>query len=130
MRYTPAEIAAQRVRAIFILNCVAEVYNIGVNKLMWKRRFKEIVIPRHAAIYLIRNDTHMTLKSIGEIFGLVDHATIINSIQNTIDLLATDDEFRNKFKLITFKIYENETERKQFECLYATATINAPRALV
>ena len=84
----------------FIIQVVAEHYNLTTSDLLSQRRSKEISYPRQVAMYLCRNMTETPLQEIGKVMGGRDHTTIIHGIekitkdlestptlQNTVDIL-------------------------------------------
>ena len=71
-----------------IIEKVAAFYNITIKDIKGKSRKRQFVKARFIAMYLIKNNTSLTLKTIGDIVGR-DHTTIIHSlqtIQNTLSL--------------------------------------------
>jgi len=73
-----------------IINIVATYFNVPVNNIREKNRRKEVAYCRQIAIYLTKNFTNYSLKSIGLHFGGRDHSTVIHSI-NTIENLKLTD---------------------------------------
>ena len=78
-----------------IKKMVAEHYDIKVDKLQGKTRKREIVIARQLSMYLAKNFTTNSLKSIGSNFGGKDHSTVLYSIKAVQDLMDTDQIFRD-----------------------------------
>lgn len=66
-----------------ILSTVSKYYGVTVEALKSKRKTDNIAKPRHLAVYLIKELTDLSYKSIGEIFG-AHHTTAIYSY-NLID---------------------------------------------
>lgn len=66
---------------------VADFYNISIADLKAKSRKREVVYPRQVAMYLAKELTELSLKSIGYHFGGRDHSTVIHAIQIVNDLL-------------------------------------------
>ena len=71
-----------------IIETVSNYYNIQIKDIKGKSRKRQFVKARFISMYLIRNNTELKLKTIGDIVGR-DHTTVIHSlqtIQNTINL--------------------------------------------
>ena len=71
-----------------IIDKIAEYYKILPKDIKGKSRKRHFVKARFIAMYCIKNNTTLTLKSIADMVGR-DHTTIIHSlrtIQNTLDL--------------------------------------------
>jgi chromosomal replication initiator protein len=60
---------------------VAAYYNISSDLLRARTRKKEIVVPRQIAMYLTKQLTDSSLKTIGLHFGGRDHSTVIHAYQ-------------------------------------------------
>jgi chromosomal replication initiator protein len=73
-----------------IKSAVAAYYKVPVELLESKTRKHEIVLPRQVAMYLAKQLTSLSLKSIGLHFGGRDHTTVLHSIQMVENYLATD----------------------------------------
>jgi chromosomal replication initiator protein len=74
----------------YITKIVCEHFDVDENKIREKNRRKEIVIARQVAMYLSKQMTKSSLKTIGLYFGGRDHSTVIHA-QNNIDTLLTND---------------------------------------
>ena len=72
----PSELTPDR-----IVSVVSNYYGINKKDLVGKSRKKEFVLPRHIAMYLIREITDTSLSDIGKVFGGRDHSTIINGVK-------------------------------------------------
>jgi chromosomal replication initiator protein len=64
-----------------ILNAVAEYYHLTVDDLRGKQRDKHIVVPRHVAMYLMRQETEASLLEIGQALGGRDHSTVLHGCE-------------------------------------------------
>jgi chromosomal replication initiator protein len=65
-----------------IIEKVASFYKISVNKIREKDRRKEVAHCRQVGMYIAKNLTNYSLKTIGLNFGGRDHSTVIHAIQN------------------------------------------------
>ena len=77
-----------------ILSTVANYYGISIKQLTGTLRNQKFVIPRHIAIYLIRDMLNTPYKKIGQLFTNRDHSTIISSIRKVDDALKTDKDYQ------------------------------------
>jgi chromosomal replication initiator protein len=64
-----------------IIDTVAQYYKIPSNTLREKNRRKEVALCRQIAMYLAKQTTKHSLKTIGLHFGGRDHSTVIHAIQ-------------------------------------------------
>ena len=72
----PSELTPNR-----IITTVSNYYKINKKDIIGKSRKKEFVIPRHIAIYLVREITKLSYVEIGKSFGDRDHSTIISAVR-------------------------------------------------
>lgn len=78
-----------------ILQSVANFYNIKISDLKGQRRLKQLVRPRHVAMYLVRRHTELSFPEIGRLFGNRDHATVQHACKKITSLLGKDADLRN-----------------------------------
>lgn len=77
-----------------IQKIVADHFKIQENSLRAKTRKQEIVLPRQIAMYLSKNFTRASLKTIGLHFGGRDHSTIIHACKTIERGVANDQTLR------------------------------------
>ncbi len=77
-----------------IQRTVCEFFDIPEDLLRAKTRKQEIVIARQVAMYLAKDLTNASLKTIGLHFGGRDHSTVIHAYQAVEDRMKTDAQFR------------------------------------
>ncbi len=78
-----------------IKELVADYFKIPLDKLQGKTRKREVVIARQLSMYLAKNHTTNSLKTIGDQFGGRDHSTVIYSCRTVQDLMDTDILFKD-----------------------------------
>ena len=79
-----------------IQKAVETEYGVSHNDLIGSKRAKEIMEPRHVAIWLTRELTDNTLADIGNKFGGRSHATIKHSISWVDDARKNDRVFHDQ----------------------------------
>jgi chromosomal replication initiator protein len=88
----------------FIQKSVCDYFEVPVDKLREKTRKRAIVQARQLSMYLSKNFTKNSLKSIGKHFGGRDHSTVIHSCQAIQNLMDTDSKFKENVEDLTKKI--------------------------
>jgi len=78
-----------------IAKLVADHFNVPIETLSSKTRKRQVVIARQLSMYLAKNYTKSSLKTIGDNFGGKDHSTVIYSINTVRDLIDTDSIFKD-----------------------------------
>lgn len=74
-----------------IIKVVGNKLEIPSAMIVGKTRKREIVEARHIAMTLIKNNTSLSLKAIGLLFGKRDHSTVINSVRKVKELIEVND---------------------------------------
>ena len=77
-----------------IQRTVCDFYDIPEDLLRAKTRKQEVVNARQVAMYLSKELTNSSLKTIGLHFGGRDHSTVIHSCQAVQDRLKSDSGFK------------------------------------
>ncbi len=77
-----------------IQRTVSSFFNLPEDLLRAKTRKQEIVTARQVAMYLAKELTNASLKTIGLHFGGRDHSTVIHAYQSIEDRINTDGLFR------------------------------------
>jgi chromosomal replication initiator protein len=75
---------------------VCEFYQISEGLLCSKKKTQEIAWARQVAMYLCRNLTNSSLKTIGTKFGGRDHSTVIHACNLVSENLKKDSDFKLK----------------------------------
>jgi chromosomal replication initiator protein len=88
-----------------IQKLVADHYKVKVIDLKSSSRAKSIVIPRQAAMFLIKKYLDKSLVDIGKIFGNKDHTTVINALQRIQSLQTKDPEIKKDIEELTARIH-------------------------
>jgi chromosomal replication initiator protein len=87
-----------------ITKVVCSYMSIAENKIRDKTRKKEIVLARQLAMYLSKELTKSSLKSIGLQFGGRDHSTVIHACNSIEESISKDTNMRDIVKSIKTQI--------------------------
>ncbi len=83
---------------------VADYYDIDIESLLSQRRTMEITYPRQIAMYLCKELTNKSLKSIGASFGGRDHSTVINACKRVEADIKADKQIEDLIEDLTKRI--------------------------
>lgn len=86
-----------------IQEVVSDHYTVTPQALRGKRRTRSISFPRQVAIYISREYTSLSLKSIGKAFGGRDHSTVLHDYEKVKSLMEKNNEIKNDIELIVRK---------------------------
>lgn len=89
-----------------VVRTVAEAFGVPVDRMISRERTQEIALPRQIAMYLLREDSHISLPQIGEALGGRDHTTVMYGCDKISDLLERDDRLRRRVVEIRECIYK------------------------
>jgi len=78
----------------YIEKLVCDYFEVPIEMVRSKTRKREIVQARQISMYLAKNYTKSSLKTIGAFFGGRDHSTVIYACQTVGDLIDTDKKFK------------------------------------
>lgn len=85
---------------------VATYYKLSIDLLESKSRKHEIALARQMCMYIAKQLTSLSLKSIGSHFGGRDHSTVLHSCQTIENYLVTDKAVKNAFEMLFNKLKE------------------------
>lgn len=88
-----------------VVQSVAEAFGIDSHRMLSRERSREVALPRQVAMYLLREESNISLPSIGETLGGRDHTTIMYGCEKIADLLERDDRLRRQVVEIRQNIY-------------------------
>jgi chromosomal replication initiator protein len=83
-----------------ILEAVARHYGVTVDDLRSKARHKEIVAPRHLAMYLLRSDARLSYPQIGTLLGGRDHSSVLHACEKIGLDVAKNGQFTNDARAV------------------------------
>ena len=94
----------QEITPEFIIQIVADHFNLTPLDIMSAKRSKEIVYPRQIVMYLCRSMTDIGLQNIGKALGGRDHTTILHGIKNISAELIKNPSLQNTIEILKKKI--------------------------
>jgi len=107
VKTTVKEIATSRQVNVTIENITSVVcsfLNVGEDKIRDKTRKKEVVLARQIAMFLAKDLTRSSLKTIGLHFGGRDHSTVIHACTSVEKNIIVDESMKELVKKIKEKI--------------------------
>jgi chromosomal replication initiator protein len=88
-----------------IAKAVSEYYGVGLDALKGQKRDKAIVVPRQIAMFLMREETDVSLLRIGAELGNRDHSTVLHACDKITRESANNDELRREIAAVRELIY-------------------------
>ena len=90
-----------------IVKTVSEHIGVSEDDIRSKKRRQDIATARQVVMYLCREFTVLSLKSIGNTVGGKDHATVINGINRVESRIAEDPTFKSTIDTLIKKLNPN-----------------------
>jgi chromosomal replication initiator protein len=88
-----------------IAKAVSEYYGVALEQLRGQKRDKAIVVPRQIAMFLMREETDVSLLRIGAELGNRDHSTVLHACDKITRESAGNDELRREIAAVREMIY-------------------------
>lgn len=88
-----------------VIERTARYYQISVEDILGPKRDKDIVVPRQVAMYLLRNELHLSFPKIARELGRKDHTTAIHSVEKIERESHIDSDIRDAIKEIQERLY-------------------------
>ena len=88
-----------------ILNTIAHEYGVSIEELLSQSRSQKYSFPRQIAMYMLREESELSLPKIGEMLGGRDHTTVMYGHEKITGLLVTDKNLRRKIVNIQEILY-------------------------
>jgi chromosomal replication initiator protein len=98
-----------------VVRRVAQSFGVTMEHLLSRDRSRQVALPRQIAMYLLREESNVSLPKIGETLGGRDHTTVMYACDKIADLLERDDHLRRRVVEIREDLYERPkyAERKR-----------------
>lgn len=87
-----------------IIDLTAARFGIARGDLLSERRTKNVILPRHVAVYLSRIHTQKSYPFIAKRFGYFDHSVIVFAVSKIERLLKTDSSIALHVEALSLEI--------------------------
>ncbi len=95
----------REIEPVHILTTIAREYGITLDELLSQSRSQRVAFPRQIAMYMLREESELSLPKIGEMLGGRDHTTVMYGHEKITDLLERDKNLRRKLVNIQEILY-------------------------
>ncbi|MDE6047698.1 MAG: chromosomal replication initiator protein DnaA, partial [Anaeroplasmataceae bacterium] len=86
------------------ISVISNTYSISTADLLGKARNAKYVLPRHIAMYILKNHYDLTYSKIGAIFNGRDHTTVMNGCTKIEEELKSNAQLKMALETILKKI--------------------------
>ena len=88
-----------------VAKVVSEYYSVPMDVLQGQKRDKAIVVPRQIAMFLMRQETDVSLLRIGAELGGRDHSTVLHACDKISREVGVNDDLRREIAAVRELIY-------------------------
>src|SRR4051794_9976273 len=103
-----ADATRRAVRPDSVLEAISRYFGVSLADLQGKARDKRVVGPRQIAMYLLRDETPLSLNDIGGLLGGRDHTTVLHGCEKVGGALDRDSRLRTDVRAVRDLLYELE----------------------
>jgi len=89
--------AGRRATPNALLTAVARYFDVDVESLKGRSRHKQVVVPRQVAMYLLREDAHLSTPEVGRLLNR-DHTTVLHALKQVNSDIARDGPCRTSVR--------------------------------
>lgn len=100
-----AKVRPKHITAKQIIEKTAKYFSISFEDITSAKRDKDIVVPRQVAMYLLRNELHLSFPKITRELGRKDHTTAMHSVEKIEHELNYDPTLKQCVSDIKEKLY-------------------------
>ncbi len=94
-----------RVNAEEVVSVISDYFNVDVNKILGGGRgTKEVAQARQVSMYLLKEFSSLSLKSIGKRFGDRDHSTVVHAIKTVTRMIEEDNNYKTVIESLKNKL--------------------------
>jgi chromosomal replication initiator protein len=83
-----------------VIQAVSNHFNVSPEHIKSKQRRKSYLIPRQIIMFLLREETSMSLSEIGKILGNRDHSTVLHGYDKMSSLINIDNNLKQEILTI------------------------------
>lgn len=88
-----------------IMEKTADFYDIGFDEITGPKRDKEIVLPRQVAMYLMRDELHLSYPKIAAEIGKKDHTTVMHGVEKIEKEMDANEQLRQEIVLVRERLF-------------------------
>ena len=88
-----------------IIERTAKHFQIPLEEMLGPKRDKDIVVPRQVAMYMLRNELHLSFPKIARELGRKDHTTAIHSVEKITKESSFDPAIKAAIAEIKERLY-------------------------
>lgn len=89
-----------------VLKAIQKFYNVSIEDIISQKRNKEIIRPRHVAMYILYNISGLSYPEIGRELGGKNHTTVMHGCKSVSKDLYNSKQFKDEIEMLKEIIFE------------------------
>jgi chromosomal replication initiator protein len=81
-----------------VLNTISEIFEISVKYIKSSRKTANVVLVRQSAMYILRTELELPLKTVASIVGRKDHTTVLHACKSIEEKIKIDSSLAEKIE--------------------------------
>ncbi len=83
-----------------VLEGVSRYYSVSVTDMLGQSRVREVLVPRHIAMYIGKKHLRMSFVRLGESFSNRDHTTVMHAVEKIETKLSEDPQLLREIRTL------------------------------
>jgi len=83
-----------------VVRAVCRAMSVSRQDITTKARDRRVLVPRQIAMYLLREETDLSLSEVGALFGGRDHSTVLHSCEKITAELERNERLRSSLRSV------------------------------
>ncbi len=83
-----------------VLEGVSRYYSVSVPDMLGQSRVREVLIPRHIAMYIGKKHLRMSFVRLGESFSNRDHTTVMHAVEKIENKITEDPQLMREVRTL------------------------------
>jgi chromosomal replication initiator protein len=88
-----------------LIRMVGDVQGVPYERLVGRERTQQVALARQVAMYMLREDTNLSLPQIGDLLGGRDHTTVMYACGKVSEMIEQDDRLRRQVINVRERLY-------------------------
>ena len=89
-----------------VLKAVQKFYNVSIDDIVSQKRNKEIIRPRHVAMYILYNIVGLSYPEVGRELGGKNHSTVMHGCKTVNKDMNNSKQFKDEVEMLKEIIFE------------------------
>ncbi len=83
-----------------VLEGVSRYYSVSITDMLGQSRVREVLVPRHIAMYIGKKHLRMSFVRLGESFSNRDHTTVMHAVEKIENKLSEDPQMLREIRTL------------------------------